>query len=196
MRTEIDVTLADPDADVEEFRRMAQGGPGRLGAGQRARRRAAGAGPQRGPVRRRLVRKAPPTSPPGVGARCPRWARRSTRINLDVTPNSTRPRSSATRPAGAAGRQPGRERRALQPPPRPDLGTHRRRRRALLAGRGQHRLRGRSGRRAGAVRTVPPRRPGAHRRAWLGLGLSIVRAVCEAHGGSVSAVASTTAASR
>ena len=60
MRTEIDVTLGDPEADVAEYRRMAKVVRDASRAGQRAGRRAAGAGPPRGAGR-------PAAGPQGAG---------------------------------------------------------------------------------------------------------------------------------
>ena len=130
MRTEIDVTLSDDEADVAEYRRMAtvvrdasERANGLVDALLVLARSEAQAGraarPQRTECdlavghRQRAVRDAP-----RGGADRPAGA--------DLAGAGAGGRRPG--PAGPAGRQPDRERGPLQPPARPDLGAHRQRR--------------------------------------------------------------------
>ena len=164
MRTEIDVTLSDDDADAAEYRRMAtvvrdasERANGLVDALLVLARSEAQAG-------RQLGRRTECDLAAGTANALSAMRREVERIGLrvaDVT--GARPGGRRPGPARPAGRQPDRERGPLQPPARPALGAHRHRRRPVLAGGGQHRLRGGPGRRAGAVRAVPPRWPGTDR---------------------------------
>ena len=100
-----------------------------------------------------------------------------------------RPRSPANAPAGTAGRQPGRERRPPQPARRVGRGRHRPRR-PRVGGPGRQR-RPHSPDQVATLfepfRRLEADRTGSDRGA--GLGLSIVRSVATAHGGTATATA-------
>ena len=129
---------------------------------------------------RRLVRKVP--SRPRRRRRrrrCPRWARRCERLSLR---RGDRPRPGAgggrPRPAGAPRRQPGGERRPVQPPARADPGPHRRGRAATP--RWWSATPGFEVEPADVPGLFEPFRRGGRERTGArgaGLGLSIVRAV-------------------
>jgi signal transduction histidine kinase len=190
MRTEIDVTLSDPDADVAEYRRMAtvvRDASERANALVEALLVLARTDAQAG---RRLVRKVPADLAAGATAALSAMSREAKRLNLSV--------STDLRPAPVVG----------------DPGLLERLAGNLVenAVRYNH-LQGRIWVRTGSddqhatlvvgntgfevdEGDVPglfePFRRGGRERTGArgsGLGLSIVRAVCDAHGGSVSAVA-------
>lgn len=190
MRTEIDVTMADEEADVAEYRRMAtvvrdasERANGLVDALLVLARSEAQSG-------RRLVRKVPTDLAAGVGAALSAVTAEATRLKLDVT--------TSLEPAPVVGDPSLLERLAGN----------------LIenAVRYNH-LHGKLWARTGADESqawlvvgntgfeveqsdVPglfePFRRGGRERTGArgsGLGLSIVRAVCDAHGGTVSAVA-------
>jgi signal transduction histidine kinase len=190
MRTEIDVTLSDPDADVAEYRRMAtvvRDASERANALVEALLVLARTDAQAG---RRLVRKVSADLATGATAALSAMSREAKRLNLTV--------STDLRPAPVVG----------------DPGLLERLAGNLVenAVRYNH-LQGRIWVRTGSddqhatlvvgntgfeveEGDVPglfePFRRGGRERTGArgsGLGLSIVRAVCDAHGGSVSAVA-------
>ena len=93
LRTEVDVTLADPDADVAELRRMGEVVREATPPGRRPGRGAAAAGPQRGAVgRRSRPPSAPWTSPTWS---CPRWPRCAPRPCAAACGCSRAPRTGA-----------------------------------------------------------------------------------------------------
>ncbi len=171
MRTEIDVTLADPDADVAEFRRMARvvrDGSERANALVDALLVLARSEAQAG---RRLSRKMPSDLATAANSALAAVRREADRLSLTISTQldsaAGRRRSWSARPAR---RQPRRERHPLQPPQRSGLGAHHRRRDLRHPRRQQHRLRGRAGRRLRVVRAVPSGWPGTHRGTRLGAG--------------------------
>ena len=126
MRTEVDVTLADPDADLAEFRRMAKvvrDGSERANALVDALLVLARSEAQAG---RRLSRKVPADLSNGVTGALSAMRKESDRIHL-VIETDARTGAGGRRPgpAGPVGRQPDRERDPLQPPARADLGQYR-----------------------------------------------------------------------
>ena len=192
MRTEIDVTLADPEADVAEYRRMAtvvrdasERANGLVDALLVLARSEAQSG-------RRLVRKVPTDLADRRRARrCRRCAAEAERLKLDVTDRpAAGPGGRRPEPARPARRQPDRERGPLQPPARPGSGC-------APASDAEHAwlVVGNTGfevDQADVPGLFEPFRRGGRERTGArgsGLGLSIVRAVCDAHGGTVTAVA-------
>ena len=191
MRTEIDVTMSDPDVDMAEYRRMAvvvRDASERMNALiesllvlARSRRRRAGGWSAR--CRTDLGRGVPPA--------LSSVEREAGRLGLD---DRDRPAAGSgrrrPRPARPAGRQPDRERGALQPRSRSlwvrtSVGRHVTR--WLVVGNTGFEVDP-----ADVPRLFEAFRRGVRDRTGsrgAGLGLSIVRAVCDAHGGTVGAVA-------
>ena len=94
LRTEVDVTLADPDADVDELRRMGDVVREATPAGRRPDRRAAPAGPQRGAVGRRSRRRHGPVDladvvVPALAAMRAEATRRGLRVREQRAPAPT-----------------------------------------------------------------------------------------------------------
>lgn len=190
MRTEIDVTLTDPDADVAEYRRMAtvvRDASERANSLVEALLVLARSEAQAG---RRLVKKVPTDLSTGVTTALSAMKQEMGRINLSV--------ETDLRPAPVVGDQSLLDRLAGNLIENAVRYNH-------LGGR----LWARTGSNATHATLVvgntgfeveqsdvpglfePFRRGGRERTGarGSGLGLSIVRAVCEAHGGTVSAVA-------
>ena len=166
IRTEVDVTLGDPAATIAELRTMGEVVREAQQRAERAGRRAAGAGPQRGagpggagPAGAGRPGRA------GAGRGRPRSRREAAARGLAVSHRDPAG-AGGRRPgaAGAAGRQPGRERGPAQRGRRLGDRTDRDRRRARSwlaccnTGAGGAGRRGR-----GAVPAVPPGRHGADR---------------------------------
>jgi signal transduction histidine kinase len=190
MRTEIDVTMADPDADVEEFRRMStvvRDASIRANALVESLLLLASTEAQAG---RRLVRKVPADLATGAAAALSAMRRETERLSLDVSTDLAK--------APVVGDSSLLDRLAGNLVENAVRYNH-------LGGRLWVRtgsdasyawlVVGNTGFEVDAV-DVPalfePFRRGGRERTGArgsGLGLSIVRAVCEAHGGGVSAVA-------
>jgi signal transduction histidine kinase len=190
MRTEIDVTLSDPEADVAEYRRMAtvvRDASERANALVEALLVLARTDAQAG---RRLVRKVPADLATGATAALSAISRESKRLSLTVTTD--------LRPAPVVGDPGLLERLAGNLVENAVRYNHLQGRIWVHTGSDdQHAtlVVGNTGFEVdeGDVPGLfePFRRGGRERTGarGSGLGLSIVRAVCDAHGGSVSAVA-------
>ena len=125
MRTEIDVTMSDPEVDLAEYRRMAvvvRDASERMNSLIESLLVLARSEAQAG---RRLVRKVPADLCRGVPAALSAVEREAGRLGLAIeTDLAARAGGRRPEPAGPARRQPDRERGALQPRSRAPVGTH------------------------------------------------------------------------
>ena len=199
MRTEIDVTLADDEADVAEYRRMATVVRDASERANAPGRRAAGAGPQRGAG-------GPPAGPQGAGRPGDRRLRRAVRDAGGGRAASSSTSRPTWQPAPVVGDPSLLDRLAGNLIENAVRYNHLHGRLWVRTGARRRRTPGwwsatpgsRSSRPTCPALFEPFRRGGRERTGarGSGLGLSIVRAVCDAHGGTVTAAAPTAAGSR